>query len=69
MLRIAIAAAALCLLTPSLAHAQLYSWRDSSGRLIISDSPKDPSAKTYSVAYVGNAYGVARPLSGRSSTI
>jgi soluble lytic murein transglycosylase-like protein len=63
MLRTFIAAAALCLLTPSLAHAQLYSWRDGSGRLIISDTPKDPSAKTYSVAYVGSAFGVARPLS------
>jgi soluble lytic murein transglycosylase-like protein len=62
MLRIALTAAAICVLTPALAHAQLYSWTDASGRLIISDSPKDPGAKTYSVAYVGD-FGVARPLS------
>jgi soluble lytic murein transglycosylase-like protein len=61
MLRLALASAALCVLTPSLAHAQLYSWRDASGRLIISDSPKNPAARTYAVAYVGNAFGVARP--------
>ena len=62
MLRIALAALALCLVTPSLAQAQLYSWRDTSGRLIISDSPKNPSAKT--VAYIGTGYGVAKPVSG-----
>jgi len=41
MLRIALTAAALCVLTPSLAQAQLYSWKDPSGRLIISDVPRD----------------------------
>jgi len=54
--------AALCVLTASPAQAQLYSWRDASGRLIVSDAPKDPSAKTYAIAYVGSGYGVARPL-------
>ena len=35
MFRIALAALALCVLTPSLAQAQLYSWKDADGRLII----------------------------------
>jgi soluble lytic murein transglycosylase-like protein len=43
-------AAAICALTPSLAHAQIYAWRDASGHLVLSDQPKDPSAKTYAVA-------------------
>ena len=60
MLRIALTAAALCVVTPTLAHAQLYSWKDASGRLIISDTPKAPGAKTYSVAYVGSEYGVIK---------
>jgi soluble lytic murein transglycosylase-like protein len=60
MLRITLSAIALCVLTPALAHAQLYSWKDPSGRLIISDTPKDPSAKAYSVAYVGTSYGVVK---------
>ena len=64
MVRIILTAAALCVLTPAVAHAQLYSWRDAAGRLIISDTPKNPSAKTYSVAYVGSAFGVARPTAG-----
>ncbi|HYT68114.1 MAG TPA: lytic transglycosylase domain-containing protein [Vicinamibacterales bacterium] len=62
MLRNTLIAAALCVLTPSLAHAQLYSWRDAAGRMIISDRPQDPSARTYSVAYVGSGFGVARPV-------
>jgi soluble lytic murein transglycosylase-like protein len=60
MVREALLATLLCALTPSFAHAQLYSWHDATGRLIISDTPKDPSAKTYSVAFIGQAYGVAK---------
>jgi len=60
MLRIALSAALLTVVTPAVAQAQLYSWKDASGRLIISDTPKDPSARTYSVAYVGASYGVTK---------
>lgn len=60
MRRTALSAVLLCVLTPAAAHAQLYSWTDPSGRLIISDTPKDPNAKTYSVAYVGSSFGVAK---------
>lgn len=42
-------AAALCALTPTLAHAQIYAWRDAAGNLVLSDTPKDPSAKTYAI--------------------
>ena len=49
MVRSVLLAAALCALTPGLAQAQLYSWTDTGGRLIISDQPKDPGAKTYLV--------------------
>jgi soluble lytic murein transglycosylase-like protein len=59
--RRALLAALLCVLTPSLAHAQLYSWKDANGRLIISDRPQDPGAKTLAVAYVGSAYGATKP--------
>jgi len=60
MYRIPLSAVLLCVLTPAVAHAQLYSWKDPSGRLIISDTPKDPAARTYSVAYVGASYGVVK---------
>ena len=69
MVRLALLAAALCALTPSVASAQLYSWTDPSGRLIISDQPRDPGAKTY---LVFGSTGVAsfrstKPASGRAA--
>jgi soluble lytic murein transglycosylase-like protein len=68
MVRGALIAALLCVLTPSLAHAQLYSWKDPSGRLIISDRPQDPAAKTLAIAYVGSGYGVTRPAAAATPT-
>jgi soluble lytic murein transglycosylase-like protein len=62
MVRFALLAVAICALTPSVAQAQLYSWKDTSGRLIISDRPQDPTARTYSVAYVGSSFGVVKPV-------
>ena len=61
MARTALLATLLCALTPSLSHAQLYSWHDATGRLIISDTPKSPTAQTYSVAYIGSSFGVTKP--------
>ena len=68
MLRTALLAALVCALTPSLAHAQLYSWKDANGRLVISDQPKDPSAKTYALAYIGNSYAVTKQVVSRHAT-
>lgn len=62
MVRIGLFATLLCALTPSLAQAQLYSWKDASGRLIISDTPRDSAAKVYPVAYIGSSFGVTRPV-------
>jgi soluble lytic murein transglycosylase-like protein len=68
MVRKALLAAVLCVVTPTLAHAQLYSWKDAGGRLIISDRPQDPAAKTLAVAYVGSSYGVAKTSGTGPST-
>jgi soluble lytic murein transglycosylase-like protein len=62
MVRTALLATLLCALTPSLAQAQLYSWKDASGRLFISTTPKDSTAKVYPVAYIGTSFAVARPV-------
>jgi soluble lytic murein transglycosylase-like protein len=50
----------------STASAQIYYWRDASGAFVLSDKPKDPSAKTYSVS---KAAGIrtTKPLSARAS--
>jgi len=63
MFRSLVAAAALALLTPSLVQAQIYSWRDASGRLVLSDTPRDGSAKVYAVsnASVVSGFATTRP--------
>jgi soluble lytic murein transglycosylase-like protein len=76
MVRPLILAAACSALTPSLAHAQLYSWKDASGRLIISDQPRTADAKTYLVfgstgttatSTAPASFGATRPASPRAA--
>jgi len=69
MIRPVLLAAAVSALTPSLAHAQLYSWTDPNGRLIISDQPKDPGAETYLVfgSAATASYATTRPASPRAA--
>jgi soluble lytic murein transglycosylase-like protein len=62
-------AAALLASTPALAHAQIYAWHDASGHLVLSDRPKDPSAKTYAVpAANDSSFRVTRPAVVRRTT-
>jgi soluble lytic murein transglycosylase-like protein len=53
LLRITIAAAAVWIAAPSAARAQIYAWHDANGNLVLSDRPKDPSARTFAVGYTG----------------
>ena len=55
-------------LTPAPASAQIYVWRDAGGNLVLSDRPKDPSARTYAVATTGSVR-VTRPVRNRRSAI
>jgi soluble lytic murein transglycosylase-like protein len=48
------------------ADAQIYYWRDASGAFVLSDKPKDPSAKTYTVHKV-NAIRTTRPMGERAT--
>ena len=41
---------AFIVMVPAVAHAQIYAWRDAKGNLVLSDKPKDRSAKTYAVS-------------------
>ncbi len=61
MVRRLLIAAALCALTPTLAHAQIYAWRDAAGNLVLSDKPKDPSARTYAVEPSNPAASLSTP--------
>ncbi len=71
MVRTALLAAAFCALTPSLARAELYSWKDGTGRLIISDRPKDPEAKTYLVFGSSGAteFATTKPAEPRIASV
>jgi transglycosylase-like protein with SLT domain/uncharacterized protein DUF4124 len=40
----------LALATPCVVHAQIYTWRDSGGNLVLSDHPKDGTQRTFAVA-------------------
>src|SRR5215212_4900794 len=42
--------ALVCSAAPRTAHAQIYSWRDGAGTLVLSNTPKDAAAVTFAVA-------------------
>jgi len=62
----------LCAALPSVAHAQIYVWRDASGNLVLSDKQKDPSAQTYAVraqattSTTATEFRTTKPLSRRA---
>jgi soluble lytic murein transglycosylase-like protein len=59
--------AGVLLALPAVADAQLYSWRDASGTLVVSNQPKDPSAETFEVRGVSPAvFRTTRPATARS---
>jgi soluble lytic murein transglycosylase-like protein len=60
------ACAALAML-PAPASAQIYSWRDAEGHLVLSDRPKDPAARTFAVSTSGSLL-VTRPAPVRRHT-
>jgi soluble lytic murein transglycosylase-like protein len=51
---------------PAPAHAQIYYWRDATGAFVLSDKPKDPSARTYTV-HQTNSIRTTKPLSERAA--
>ena len=48
-LSLALTALSLVALLPATASAQIYMWKDASGNTVLSDRPKDPSARTFAV--------------------
>jgi soluble lytic murein transglycosylase-like protein len=49
------------------ARAQIYSWRDASGTLVLSDRPSSPDARTFAVPRT-QGFRSTRPLLSRSPT-
>jgi soluble lytic murein transglycosylase-like protein len=58
--RFVLVAAALVISTPMVARAEIYTWRDSSGNLVLSDRPKDGGERTYAVGTTGDIRTTSR---------
>src|SRR3954471_15776009 len=55
LVRLAVATAALTIATPLAARAEIYSWRDPAGNLVLSDRPSDGGERTtYAVGTTGD---------------
>src|SRR5688500_3583975 len=52
--RLVLAAATLVFATPAVAGAEIYTWRDPAGNLVLSDRPKEGGERTYAVGTVGD---------------
>jgi soluble lytic murein transglycosylase-like protein len=55
----------LAVALPAVARAEIYYWRDATGRLVLSDTPKDPSARTYEVSSGPQGIRTTRPIVSR----
>ncbi len=66
-LSLALAAVAIIALTPSVASAQLYMWKDASGNTVLSDRPKDPSARTFAVGTTSSVRSTRAATIGRGA--
>lgn len=53
LIRIAVAAMAALVATPMVAHAQIYSWRDGAGNLVLSDRRQAGGERTFAVGTTG----------------
>jgi soluble lytic murein transglycosylase-like protein len=68
LIRIAVALAAIVAATPAVAHAQIYTWRDAAGNLVLSDAPRDGNARAFAVNR-GNSVLTTRPSDSRRSAV
>ena len=64
--RIVLSTLVLVTAVPAAAQAQIYMWRDASGNYVLSDTPKDPSARTFAVSTTGTIR-TTRQVSGPRS--
>jgi soluble lytic murein transglycosylase-like protein len=62
MARRLLLAAALALTTPAVVSAQIYTWRDDAGNLVMSDKPKAESVRSYAVAPTNGTIRTTRPV-------
>ena len=63
---LAVGTVLLWVATTAPAYAQIYYWRDATGAFVLSDKPKDPSARTYTV-HRTNSIRSTKPVSPRAA--
>jgi soluble lytic murein transglycosylase-like protein len=54
LFRIAVAIVAAVVAMPAAARAEIFTWRDQGGNLVLSDRPKDGAERTYAVGTTGD---------------
>jgi soluble lytic murein transglycosylase-like protein len=64
-LRPFVLAALLCAVSPAAAYAQIYSWRDADGSLVLSTTPKTGAAKTFAIGTAGSKIKTTQPVFSR----
>jgi soluble lytic murein transglycosylase-like protein len=64
-LKRALLVAAVLVAVPMTADAQIYTWRDEAGNLVLSDKAKHPEAQTYQVTRAG-MFRTTKPASRRA---
>jgi soluble lytic murein transglycosylase-like protein len=52
----------LCAATPSVVSAQIYSWREADGTMVLSTTPKAGATRTYAVATTSSPIRTTRPV-------
>jgi len=55
-------AAVLALTTPAVVSAQIFTWRDAAGNLVMSDKPRSGDVRSYAVAPTNGTIRTTRPL-------
>lgn len=64
-IRLLVFAALLCACAPAAASAQIYSWRDADGTLVLSTTPQAGATKTYAVANASSSVRATRAVYSR----
>ena len=59
-LRLFVLAALICAVSPAAADAQIYSWRDGDGSLVLSTTPRAGAARTFAVGTAGSRIKTTR---------
>ena len=65
--RLLVVTTLLCGVVPAVASAQIYSWRDADGTLVLSTTPKAGAVRTFAVANVASGIRTTRPTLNRRS--